>query len=241
MSNKHFSILIAFILFPVFGWMVYDSKVTSEEIRRQTGPRDVLLGTDGSMAQIQYLFHFTDPVYNHSLNTPQIENLSHDTGKGEHYHVYGLTQADYGTDTRYEVNWSKHWFKDEYDLWVENLRVDFSYNALNVFVTNVYPEESCEYRETLAHENQHVEIHKKVYFQFQKTLQETLAGETTIPLSSRPILVASVEEGKKKVGTVISGLIQPVFDQFKETLADEQAKIDTPESYERLKQSCSKW
>lgn len=241
MSNNHFFLLIALILLPVFGWMAYDFRVSAEEFNVAKASRDVLFGSDGSIAQVQYLFRFSEPVYNHKLSTKQIEALSHDGGENEHYHVFGLTQADYGTETQYEVNWSKHWFKQEYDLWVENLRVDFSYNTLNVYVSNSYPEDSCGYRETLAHENQHVEIHRKIYFQFQKVLKDALANSKTLPLSSRPIVVESTEEGKKRVGEMIAGLVQPVFNQFKETMAAEQAKLDTPEEYDALKQRCAGW
>jgi len=241
MSNKLFSILVALILLPVFGWMIYDFRTTSDAIRRQTNPRDVLLGPDESMAQIQYLFHFANPVYNHSLDTSQIEVLSHNSVDGERYRVYGLTQADYGTGTHYEVNWSKKWFKAEYEFWVENLQVEFSYNTLNVFVSSRYPEDSCEYRETLAHENEHVEINRRVYFRYQKLIQEAFAQSKTLPLSSCPIQVGSIEEGKKKVEFMINSLVDPVFDQFKEVLTTEHAKIDTPENYAYLKQRCSQW
>jgi len=241
MSNKLFVVLLSLILLPFFGWMVYDSRASLADFQKGADRHDVLLGADGAMAQVQYLFHFAEPAYVHNLDTSQIEGLSQSAGTGEHYHVYGLTQADYGTGTHYEVNWSKRWFREEYDMWVENLQVDFSYNTINVYVTSDYAENSCEYQATLDHENQHVEIHKQVYAQFQAIIRDAIAKSTSLPLSSRPILVTSIEDGKKQVGDRISQVLDPVFDKFKEELTSEQAKIDTPESYEGLRQKCQHW
>ena len=241
MSNKHFFGFIVLVLAVLFGWMVYDMRNDSNSVGKEGGSRDFLIGTDGSTAQIQYLFHFMDPVYSHSLDTGQIEVLSRKEGEAEHYHVYGLTQASYKMDALYEFNWSKAWFKDEYSMWVENLRVDFSYNTMNVYVTSNYAEGACEYGQTLDHENQHVQIHRQVYFQYQKILQQVLGDSKEIPLPSRPILVHSKEEGKEKVGKIISGVIDPVFDRFRDALAAEQAKIDTPDNYAALRSKCDHW
>ena len=241
MNNKLFVLLLVVISLPFFGWMLYDSREAFEDIQKGAGRHDVLLSSDGAMAQVQYLFNFAQPVYVHSLNTRQIEVLSQSSGTGEHYHVYGLTQAEYGNGTHYTVDWSKTWFKEEYKLWVEDLRVDFSYNTVNVYVTSDYPEDSCEYQATLEHENQHVEIHKKIYEQYQKIMREAVSQSTTLPLSSRPILVTSIEDGKRQAGEMISQVLDPIFGRFKEDLSTEQAKIDTPESYEGLRQKCRHW
>jgi len=241
MSNKLFSILIALILLPFFGWMVYDSHTASEVFQKDGGNRDLLLDSTGAMAEIQYLFQFPDPLYSHGLNTAQIEALSQSGGESERYHVYGLTQAGYNIGTHYNLNGSKKWFKDEYSIWVENLRVEFKYDTLNVYVTNAYPEDSCEYRETLDHENQHVAIHKDIYFQYQKILEKAFSDSRDIPLPSRPLVVKSWEEGKDRVEGILTAVTDPVFDQFKETMAIEQAKLDTPESYAGLRQRCQHW
>src|SRR5579885_1109502 len=103
MSNKVFiPLVIVLVLAPFFAWMVYDSNRDSESIRGEKVRRDLLVdGGGGAGAQIQYLFHFPKPVYRHDLTTAQIEGLSHDDVEGEHYHVDGLTQADYKMEALY--------------------------------------------------------------------------------------------------------------------------------------------
>lgn len=238
MSNKLFTLLIAAILSAFLGWMFYDSQISSQALRGEGVRRDVL-GQGAETAAIQYIFHFPDTLYNHTMGTKQIEALAQ--GGGENYHVYGLTQANYKMDALYQVNSSKKWFKSEYTMWVDNLQVDFSYTKINVYVTSHYPEGSCEYQHTLAHENQHVEIHRQVYEQYKKVLREALANTKTLPLYGQPIVTTSWEEGKERIGKMISAVTDPVFDQFKDALDKEQAIIDTPQEYDLLRQSCQNW
>ena len=242
MSNKYFILLIAAPLFVFFGWLFYDSK-TDTQTRQQPGERRDLLTDDaaGGSADIQYLFKFADPVYSHALDTSQIEALAKTSG-GENFHVYGLTTANYKMDTLYEVNGHKNWFRSGYAMWVDDLQVEFSYTTIDVYVTDAYTEGSCEYQATLDHENQHVAIHKRIYAEYQKKLQDAVADAAKeIPLSSRPITVGSWDEGKDQVGKMVSAVVDPVFDQFKSELETEQGKIDTPESYRGLNQRCQNW
>lgn len=241
MGNKQFAVFFILVLSAFLGWMVYDSREDSIEIQSRQAAGDALVGPADSVAAIQYLFHFPDPVYYHDHSTEQIEQLGGEGAESEHYHVYGITVAGYKMDALYQFNWNKKWFKEEYSMWVENLQVDFSYNTLNVYVTNHYNEDSCEYKETLAHENQHVEVHRRVYRDYQDRLRETLGRSTGIPMSDRPLLVSSVEEGKARISRIISGIVDPVFDSFKRSIAEEQARLDTSENYAELKSRCQNW
>lgn len=238
MNNKLFFLLIAFILLSTFGWMFYDFQTSSAPSADGAARRD-LVGNGDSTAAVQYFFNFPQPVYHHDLNTQQIEALAQ--GGGENYHVYGLTQANYQLNTHYQVNSSKKWFKGQYTMWVDNLRVEFAYTTVNVYVTSNYKEDSCEYRQTLAHENRHVSINRQVYEKYQKVFQDALAASKGLPLYESPITVGSWDEGKEKIGQMISVVTDPVFDRFKEELGEAQAVIDTPQEYDLLRQSCQNW
>ena len=243
MSNKQFALFIVLFLSAFLGWIYYDSQKDAEAIRNQQVSRDLISGGNGGPgAAVQYIFRFPNPVYSHALNTQQIETLSQSGGGGgEQFHIYGLTQADYKLRTLYEVAGSKKWFKQEYSIWVENLQVEFIYNTVNVYVTRQYPEGSCEYQATLDHENQHVEIHRQVYLQYQKVLREALAAVKDIPLAAHPIMAGSWKEGKERISKIISESTDPVFDGFKTALEAEQAKIDNQESYAELHARCRNW
>ncbi len=201
---------------------------------------DQLVAGDGAVAQVRYLFHFPTPVYSHDLDTSQIEALrpgdSHENAR-----VRGLTLADFKMDTLYRFNIRKKWFRDYSLVWVEDLRVEFSYNTLNVYVASDFPEDGCEYRETLGHENQHVEIHRRIYEKYKGILQDEVAGSKSIPLESAPLTVVSQMEGREKISQALSTVVDPVFRRFSEELSQEEARIDTRESYMELRNRCSGW
>src|ERR1035441_5074988 len=94
MNNKLFTLLVAVILLPFFGWMYYDWKNDAEAIPHAGVSRDILMGgKEGDTAQVQYFFHFPEPVVSHELSTGQIEALSQSGGGAEHYQGFGLTQG----------------------------------------------------------------------------------------------------------------------------------------------------
>ena len=242
MNNKLFALLVLLIFLPFFGWMYYDWRHDAESIGREAVQRDILADSgNGESAQIQFIFHFPEPVYSHALTTPQIEELSEKSGGAEHYHIPGLTQAGFSNNSLYEVNWSKTWFKQEYRMWVENLRVEFTYDTLNVYVTSAYPEGSCEYQAILDHENQHVAVHRRMYGQYQGIFKDALRQGKGIPLASNPIVVESIPEGKKEISDRISAVLDPVFNQFRDALQAEQDQLDTPGNYAALRGQCQNW
>lgn len=243
MSNKQFLLFIGFIFATFFGWLYYDSSKSTNSIRSENVQRDVLLDANvpDEGAQIKYLFNFPNTVYDYSLSTPQIESLSEESGLEENHHIDGLTQAQFGLKTLYEFNYSKRLFQNSYSLWVEDLRVDFSYTTVNVYVSSQYSEDSCEYQATLDHENQHVQIHREIYEKYQKILQNTISVSTDIPLIDHPVTVQSLEGGKALISQLISGVTDPVFDQFQNELSQKQGQLDSPESYAELQSRCSHW
>ncbi|HVZ81129.1 MAG TPA: hypothetical protein VHE12_10115 [bacterium] len=242
MDNRLFALLILLFIVPFAGWLVYDWRQDALSIRTSGLSRDVLADPrNNAIVPLEYRFHFAEPAYSHVFSTAQIEAIARKGDYGEHYHIYGLTQADFSLATQFEVGWSKAWFKDEYRVWVEDLRVEFEYNTLNVYVTNAYPEASCEYRTTLDHENQHVAIHRALHEKYEGIFRDKIGNSLEIPLESRPVTAASFEAGKARVAEIISQVTDPLFQGFRDELEAEQAKLDTPENYAALKAQCQHW
>jgi hypothetical protein len=243
MSNKQFFLFIGFVFAAFFGWLYYDSNVSKDFVRHEDVQRDVLLDSDsqGEGAQVRYLFNFPSVIYDHSHSAGEIETLSEKSGQAENYHIEGLTDAQFGLKTTYKFNYNKKFLKNSYSVWVEDLRVDFSYTTINVYVSNQYPEGSCEYQATMDHENTHVEIHRRIYEKYQKILQSVISSTADIPLINHPVTVESLEEGKDRISQLISGVTDPVFNQFQQELSQEQGQLDSPESYTELQSRCFHW
>ena len=243
MSNKQFFLFIAAVFAAFFGWLYYDSSVSTDSVSHENVQRDVLLDANapGEGAQIKYLFNFPDVVYDHAHSPGEIEALSEKSGQAENYHIEGLTDAQFGLKTLYEFNYNKNIFQNTYLLWVEDLRVDFSYTTVNVYISNQYPEGGCEYQATMDHENTHVQIHRRIYEKYQKILQDVISSSTDIPLVNHPVTVQSLEDGKAIISQLISGVTDPVFNQFQQELSQEQGELDSPASYAELQSRCSHW
>jgi hypothetical protein len=242
MDNRLFVVLLVLFVAPFVGWLAYDWNQSVGIIQEGGLRRDLLADSKGDAhAPLEYRFNFSEPTYSHALSTSQIEGLARSSPDGEHYHVYGLTQAGFSLETRFDVDWSKRWFKDEYRVWVKNLRVEFEYNTLNVYVTNAYAEGSCEYQATLEHENQHVAIHRSLHDKYEKIFQDKIGSSLEIPLESRPVTASAFEAGKDQVTEIISRVTDPLFQQFRDELEVEQGKLDTPENYANLKARCQHW
>ncbi len=242
MSNKQFFIFVCLVVTAFMGWLYYDSTILSPLTFDRRVPRNVLVGdSPDASAQIQYLFKFPDVVYDHAHSIPEIDELSSKLGEERDFHVPALTQAEFGLKTYYHFNYSKGLFRDNYCLWVENLKVDFSYSKMTVYITAAYPVDGCEYKTTLEHENQHVEIHRRVYEKYEKILRDSLAEAKGIPLADHPVTVRSLETGKELIADLISKATDPVFEQFQNELSNEQAALDSPENYSVLRSQCPNW
>jgi hypothetical protein len=244
MLIKYFALLLALLLLAFFGYLAWDWTQTAENIRSQQGPRDYVGSQPGGEgAAVRYVYGFPEPQISHQYSTPQIEQMVWSSGNDVdlRYRINGLTQAGYRADSQYHCGGYKRWFRDEYVMWIDSMTVEFVYNTLTVYVTNAYPEGTCPYEQVLAHEKQHVQIHREVYQEYQRQLQAKMALATGLPTHSRPITALNWEEGKEALGKMINEVINPVFEDFEMELSRRNGLLDSAENYEELKSRCSDW
>lgn len=241
MDNRLFFSLIGLFFLALFGWMAYDTRSTLEALHQEDVRRDLLGGLPGTRTQVQYLFEFPAPSYSHDLGSDRIAALRKEGDAELHGKVHGLTRANYQLNSIYELNLRRVWPWTPYLAWVDNFTVDFSFKSMEVFVSKDYSPESCNYRRTLEHEERHVEIHRRIHEKYQGILRETVAASKEIPFSSSPVTVASRKEARERIKSLMSEVLDPVYERFGEELAREQAAIDTRPEYERLAQSCPNW
>jgi hypothetical protein len=244
MNIKHFAFFLACLLLAFFSYMAWDWNETAKEIRSKEGPRDYV-GSDngGEGAPVRYVYGFREPVISHDYSTAQIEALELGSANASdlQYHIEGLTQAGFETNTEYHCGGYKRWFSDEYVMWIDSMTVEFSYNTMNVYVTNAFPEGSCQYEQILAHERQHVEIHREVYKEFQGKIQEAMSAATGLPTHSHPITTLNWDQGKEGLGKMITQVVEPVFDDFQTELQQRQVQLDSPGNYAELRSRCPNW
>ncbi len=192
---------------------------------------------------MRYVFGFPEPQYSHQYSTTQIEQMILSSGNDSDlkYRINGLTQAGYQADAQFHCGGYKRWFKDEFIMWIDSMTVEFVYNTLTVYVTSAYQEGSCPYDQVLAHEKQHVQIHREVYQEYQRQLQEKMAYATGLPTHSRPITTLNWEDGKEAMGKMINDVVNPVFEDFEIELSHRNGLLDSSDNYTELKSRCSNW
>jgi hypothetical protein len=229
--NRFLSFFGAFVVFlgAFVGFLTYErGQVQAEE---PAAPGVTIL----------YDFKFAQPAYRYDLNDDQIGSLRSDGQSTEDGRVLGLTVADFDLGSSYRFDYRHSWLDSNYSLWLNEVTVQFGYKSLTVYVTNRYDPNTCAFKTTLSHENDHVNIHRNLYLKYQLILRQAMENNPTLPDEARPFLASSLEEGKAQIERKISAILDPIFQQFRQEVADDQGSLDTPDNYYTLHNQCSDW
>ena len=75
---------------------------------------------------------------------------------------------------------------------------------------------------------------------YAQQIQRALTS-VEIPTSRSPTAVNTPEDARAEVEATFKRTLLPVRDQLIRTLKEQQAHVDTPDSYRRTAQRCSNW
>ncbi len=231
----HFILAAGIFVAGFFAFLVYERNQVQAQEPAGLGQ------TASAGALIRYDFSFAEPVYHHELGNNEIGALKSDGQSSEDGRISGLTLADFILDSSYQLDYDHSWFSSKYFLWLEQVTVHFAYKSLVVYVTRDYDEGTCAYQVTLSHENDHVAIHRRLYLKYQQILRQALEKNPAFSDHDHAVTAASYEEGKAKLDEEISSVLDPIFQQFRQEVADEQGQLDTYQNYVTLHNQCSSW
>ena len=110
----------------------------------------------------------------------------------------------------------------------------------DIYVAREYRRSSCAYQAVLAHERRHMTISREQINRYLPRLRWVLTS-LRIPTAERPIYVTSAEAAKTEVRALMRALTEPLFQEMSAALREEQAKLDSPASYRRLRKKCKRW
>lgn len=113
-----------------------------------------------------------------------------------------------------------------------------TYTDFTVFIARTYAPGSCQYEVTLAHEMEHVAIHRETYERYLPLVQARLeeAARTLPPVRVRhrgeaaPLAIARLQEA-----------INPLLAAMDGEAKRRNAEIDSPANYRRLTTRCPTW
>jgi hypothetical protein len=125
-------------------------------------------------------------------------------------------------------------------VWVSGLRLIVKYPTPDIYVAREYRKGSCQYRTILDHEAQHVRISKATIKRYLPRLHMLLTS-LRIPTPRRPVYVTSTKRGEARLHALMRDLVEPVYREMAVALANAQANLDSPASYQRYRRRCRKW
>lgn len=180
-------------------------------------------------------------VVRRDLSLDEIARVQGGTERRDGGRTQGLTVVEHRLDYRTEVAVTEASRGEPACAWIGALSVDMTPGQVTIYVPRDYAPDSCEAREILLHERRHEEIHRRLLAKAVEDERAALAKADRLPTRGAAIPVADRAEADRRFEALIDRIVDPVYDGFKTELEQEQAAIDTPESYREVMSRCSGW
>lgn len=189
------------------------------------------------------------PKYDYSLSRQQIaqkitaqkakemETTLEQTNSPDH--TAGLTAVLFNTQISAKVDATKQ--RNGYCVTLSSIDVDMGYNDIIVYIDRNFPEGTCPYNVTLAHENTHVGIHQKALEFYTPYIGEAIYDAAQNISSVYVRSLDNVQEIITKMAQDIGTQAKPSIDFFLNARNAENAKLDTPENYQYTQNMCTDW
>ncbi|NQV22411.1 MAG: sel1 repeat family protein [Rhodospirillales bacterium] len=125
-------------------------------------------------------------------------------------------------------------------FWVEHVQAQVVYQSMKIFIASEYKKGSCPYAKILRHEREHVAISRRNLARFEPRLRSALAS-LSIPKAGQPLQIKADDDPSAQMTRLFNRLVSPVLEDMMADLDAAQAKIDTPESYAKVRRQCRNW
>jgi hypothetical protein len=173
------------------------------------------------------------------LDTKGIMRLS-GFSPGRSWQNPGLTLGAHELQTSFRITGETRSGVPGVCVWLQALDVDFRYTDIDVYVSSDYADGSCEAKEILDHEMDHVEVHRRLYGKYRAELEIRLKA-VGFPTESNPKRYPTMKAAKDDVGRLLRSMTDSLYARFKRELKAENAKLDTPANYKAIQSRCMGW
>jgi hypothetical protein len=119
---------------------------------------------------------------------------------------------------------------------IESIVIKFP--DIEMYVDKKYATDSCEFRETRAHEDKHYKGFAATLRTYQTDLRERLRA-LYLPMQTRPIFASNIEAATGKIDNAISAEIHQIIDSLREQLKQETTLLDRESSAVHAR--CTNW
>ena len=146
----------------------------------------------------------------------------------------GSISARYRTATRHR----KHQHGG-YCVWLSSAEISVGFEALTVYLDRVYEEGSCEYAAILAHEMTHVRLNRETVEKYLPQLRREISNALRAKPSIRVLGVK--RQARDAYLLYLKRRIARTLRAMEAQRQRKNDRIDTPESYQAIRDKCGNW
>jgi len=121
---------------------------------------------------------------------------------------------------------------------LDSVNASIGYDKLTVYVAREYRRGSCQYNSIVGHERGHVAIFRETLTRYipriEGRLRRTAARQGTIS-------VRTPKQGANRMQRNLEREMEPLFREINRALDRANARLDTPQNYQREQANCSSW
>ena len=114
------------------------------------------------------------------------------------------------------------------------MAIELYLRPLTVYVAREYSGDPCRARVIREHEERHV----AVYAQFAQEAARQLSFDLRRTIGAEPLYASDVGEAQRLLDRKLAHTLDGFMREAQRTLSERQARIDTPEEYERVRTAC---
>ena len=125
--------------------------------------------------------------------------------------------------------------------WVGGVAVDLTPEVIRIYIPSEYAPNSCESKQLLLHEMEHERLSRRELLNTAGMMRFALAHTKNLPGPGTPISAATPEEAYARLKRMVDQVVRPIYEDFLKNIRSQQERLDDPETYRRLGESCSGW
>ena len=125
--------------------------------------------------------------------------------------------------------------------WVGAFTVDLTPVAVRILIPKEYAEDSCEYKQLIAHETGHDKLHRRRLDDLAMRMRSALARAEAEPDLVGPLEARTREQAYELLTGRMERVMRPIYDAHIAALREENALLDSPDEYKRLGRACRNW
>ncbi|MEO0391790.1 MAG: hypothetical protein AAF213_00930 [Pseudomonadota bacterium] len=153
------------------------------------------------------------------------------------HHVGGLAVGDIQAQTQIAFDNDVSFFTGDTCVWVQAVQVNLSLHSM-IYIARELQRGSCDYRELLAHEQQHVAIDREVVTKYRPELRAHLERELINMGAVGPVPVDFARAAQTELISKVGALVDEKVSELHQERDARQQALDSPEEYARLNAAC---